>query len=305
MKHTMTPNKTKIKNLAYLLILLIIVILNTIIQSPGGGFLWASPVVGHSSSVAEIWSLSEIYINTNLQPLITALDNKLIVMGSDDLSQRSSIMAFEGDSGDVIWRVPYDGISISSTASKVIVGGAGQVMALDGETGSVLWNTFVRSNVTRIIPRDDRLYIFGAATNRYYILEANRGNILDKLEGTYTIDQEPSLGNIAYLRDGNGGVFAVNKLNGQEVWRNEANAISNLAVTPSFVYALSQDGNVLRLDSQTGYKESLPIFTSAPFILSSEQTVEFPFYVTVDTHTNILFVYLGDSAQLFAFQLPN
>lgn len=219
MKHTLSRNKNMKKNLEFFLILLIIVVWGIIILSPGGGFLWASPVASHKSTMTEIWSLSEIYINTSLQSLITTLDNKLIVMGSNDISRKSSIMAFEGNSGDMIWRAAYDGISVSSTVSKVIVGRAANVMALDGENGRVLWSTNIQANANRIVPKDN--------------------------------------------------------------------------------------GNLLRLDSQTGYKESLSIFTSVPFILSSEQTIKFPFYVTVDTHTNILFVYLGDSAQLFAFQLPN
>ncbi len=309
MKYTSIQDRTKKRKsskIIYILIPILVVIWGIMISSPSEGVIWPSPITHHSPSMPELWSLSDIYVNVNSQPLITALDNKLVILGSDDISSGSNVIAFDGNTGHALWRMAYDGISISSVSSNVIVGGAGKVTALDGNDGKVLWNTTLQANVTKIILNDRFLYVYGAASNRYYAIDPTNGNILEKLKGTYTIEQEPSLGNNAYLRNGSGDVLALDKANGQELWKAKANAISNLAVTTSFVYVLDRDGSLLKINSQTGIKESITIFSPAPFMLHSngEGGFEYPYYVAVDPHINILFVYLGDSAQLFAFQLP-
>lgn len=268
-----------------------------------GGFIWPSGITVHDSSLAEKWSLPGIYINSNLQPLITADSGKLFIVGSNNISKHPTVMAFDGNSGNLLWQSLHDGLSISSTESKVIVGGAGKVMALDEKSGEVIWSTVVQARVIKIIPVDSRLYIYGASGGHNYILDVDNGDILEDAPETYTSEPDIMLGNVTYLRNGNGTVLAINEANGQELWRDNVNAISNLVVTSSSIYVLSQDGRLLQFDPQTGNKNNITTFTPSDFLQRSEQTLEFPYYLMSDQSIGVLFVYLGDSAQLFAFQI--
>ena len=297
--------KQNTREVLLLFIMALVFIVAIVMKPPSDeGYLWASPVTTHQSTAPELWSISGIFIDDNWhQPLISANNNKLIVLGSNNNTQAEGVLAFDGTSGHSKWSVDYRGITITSTESKVIAGGASRVVALDIQNGSTLWSTGVRANVVDIIPRDDQLYVYGVSV-RKYILDVSNGSILETFEEPYSIEEEPSIGNIAYTFDGNGNIIATDKLNNQVLWRNKANAISNLAVTDTFIYALGDHGSLLRFDRQTGHKVNLPLLATTSFAARSEQTTTFAYYVAIDTSTNILFVYLGDSAQLFAFQMP-
>lgn len=297
--------KQNTRDILLLFVIALVIIVAIVMKSPNDeGYLWASPVTSHQSTVAELWSSSSIFIDDNWhQPLISANNNRLIVLGSDNSTQAESVLAFDGKSGQPIWNASHRGFTITTTESKVIVGGISRVTALDIQNGSALWSTGVRANVVDIIPRDERLYVYGVSV-RKYILDVSNGSVLETFEKPYSIEEEPSIGDIAYTFDGNGNIIATDKPNNQVLWRNKANAISNLAVTDTFIYALGDDGSLLRFDTQTGQKENWLLFSPASFATRSEQTTSFAYYVAIDRSTNILFVYLGDSAQLFAFQLP-
>jgi outer membrane protein assembly factor BamB len=289
-------------------LLLLIVVFNLIVanatKSQNDGYLWESPVTSHKVYAPALWSLSDIYIEDNWhQPLISANNNKLIVLGSNNISQTESVLTFDGKTGKPTWSAKHSGSTITTTESKVIVGGESRVVALDIRNGSTLWSTGVLSNVVDIIPKGNNLYVYGVSVHKY-VLDVSNGIVLEKFEAPYSIEEEPSIGDIAYTFDGNGNIIATDKPNNQVLWRIKANAISNLAVTHTFIYALGDDGSLLRFDTQTGKKESWLLFAPASFVASSKQTTSFAYYVAIDTSTNILFVYLGDSAQLFAFQMP-
>ncbi len=260
---------------------------------------WDKATTSHSSSSPELWMLSNIYIGDGFNPEMMTVDGKLIILGSDDLAQRNGIIAFDGYTGNIVWRLNYDGISIATVGSTVIVGGVTKVMALDSLNGQKLWSTFVPLNVDRIELKNNSLYVFGAATARYFVLDPANGNILSRLEGPSPFEQFPIIGNTLYRKTGEGDVVAIAQKNEQELWRNRTDAISNIVVTLSKVYALSKWGDLLQLNPLTGQSESFIQFTPAPFNLD-----DYVYYLAVDKDANLLFAYLGDSRQLFAFRLP-
>lgn len=240
--------------------------------------MWSPPVASHQPSVAALWSLSDVYLESSLKPSIAAKDNRLIVLGSTNISLRASVIAFDERSGQLLWSVGYPGYSMAIADSKVIVGGETRILALDIQNGNTIWNTYVNAKVIEIMPQDEYLYVRGSSGGRNYLVNATNGDVVDTIEQGNRIGDYPSLPGI------------------------QGDIISNVAITQSFVYGLSKDGNLLRLSPETGQQETLTAFTGAPFV---EYEFDFSYYVAVDPKTNILFVYLGDSAQLYAFQLPN
>jgi outer membrane protein assembly factor BamB len=303
----LTQNKLKTRTTVYLLILLIVGLAGLVISAPWEGSVWFPSLTTHKPSVNESWVLSEIYIGKSAQPLILAVDDKLIFLGSDDFHKTSNIIALQANTGQVIWRANYDGYVIAVNSPAVIVGQTGQVVALDISDGKVLWKQNILANVTRVAIKDNLIYAVGAGANHYYILDALTGKVLQKINGECPVWDEVVLGNVTYKEDGNGNVLAINKNNDVELWRTYTGAISNLAATQSYVYAINPNGNVVRLNSMSGDSlNTLIKFESSPPLLhnAEDNSLTYSYYVAVNHQSNKLFVYLGDSAQLFAFQLP-
>jgi outer membrane protein assembly factor BamB len=303
MSYMLTRNKRTIVYVVFLLFVGVIGLLN---YSPWEGFIWHPPTTTRKSLVSEDWILSEIYIERQSQPLILAVENKLIFLGSDNSKKKSNVLALDINTGKTLWRVNYDGIVITADTSNIIVGGSGEVIALNSDSGEILWRTNVATNVTNVAVWDDKVYINGTASSRYYALNASTGKVLQKSKEPYPLNEGATLGNIVYRKDGNGNVIAISKKTGTELWRVYTGAISNLAVTPSSVYAINSNGNIVRLNSGSGN----PLNTIIQFEASSlphsaeNNSLMYSYYVTFDSQSNKLFAYFGDSAQLFAFQLP-
>jgi hypothetical protein len=302
-----TQNKTKSYKFPWPIfwigLFIIVITLKTVISSMSdysiGDDYWTTPTTNHSASSADVWMRSEIYIaggNGTIRDrmLFSTLDHKLIILGSEHASQPPGVIAFDSQSGNRLWRVDSKGFSISSMGSVVFVGSAAEVIALDGSTGQRLWRTFVFTNVRQFELKDNLLYATG--TSRDYILDPETGKIIHGLEVPSPIGLEP-LSGIEYYQNDAGDVISFSHENGQEVWRKNAQVISNLAVTPTYLYALSLEGDLLRLEALTGQSERIVQFSPAPFRWDDN------YYVEVDQEAGLLFVYLGDSRQLFAFKI--
>jgi len=110
---------------------------------------------------------------------------------------------------------------------------------------------------------------------------------------------------IIFAREGEimGRTYAISRATGKTLWKTNDNIISNIAYSPEKerIYLLTRDGELLSVDKKSGVVSILIQFTNTPFILNGEQQVG-GYEVAYDDSTNIVFVTLGDSRQLFAFQ---
>jgi outer membrane protein assembly factor BamB len=114
------------------------------------------------------------------------------------------------------------------------------------------------------------------------------------------------LPDLIFLRTGvvMGSIYGIDRSTGGILWRTGDNIISNVASssTRSKVYALSRDGQLLAIDQDGGQQLVLAEFSSVPFILNGEEIVG-GYELAFDDSTQRLYVLLGDSRQLFAFQM--
>jgi outer membrane protein assembly factor BamB len=311
MKFMSTPSKPKgvtrlYQGLAYITFFLFLGVLWINTLSSNDETYWVIPNANHSASTPELWALSDIYMGEGLKPEMVAVEGKLILLGSDEITRRKGVIAFDGPTGNVIWRSDFYGLSVVTVGARVIVGGFSRVLALNSENGQTLWETHVPANVGRVELRDNLLYVVGGDPPTE-ILDPGTGNIVDQFEEPFSFWQEPSLGS-SLFRTGRGEeIIAIDAVSGLEIWRKEAKIISNLAITPSHLYALDLRGDLLRIDPLTGYSEIFVQFIPAPFNLQNEDNgVRYNYYyIAAEPLANFLFVYLGDSAQLFAFEIDN
>lgn len=101
-----------------------------------------------------------------------------------------------------------------------------------------------------------------------------------------------------------GSVYALDRKNGAILWKSNENIISSIAYSPhnKQVYALTKDGYLLGIDTVSGKQKVLANFSDAPLEHLGNDVV-FGYDVVFDDKTQMLYVLLGDSRQLFAFQL--
>jgi outer membrane protein assembly factor BamB len=99
-----------------------------------------------------------------------------------------------------------------------------------------------------------------------------------------------------------GSVYALDRKSGNLLWKTSG-VISNVvySVRQHSIYALTEDGNLVAFDDETGNKHIIASFTSVPFFLIGDEGGG-SYHVAFDEEEYILFVYTGDSKQLFAFQ---
>jgi hypothetical protein len=109
-----------------------------------------------------------------------------------------------------------------------------------------------------------------------------------------------------FLRTGRtlGSVLAVKRQTGDVILHTEKNVISNVVYLPqnNQIVVLNENGLVVSIDIISGEQTQLVEFTNPPFFLNGEENVG-GYELAFDESQNILFVLLGDSRQLYAFQM--
>jgi DNA-binding beta-propeller fold protein YncE len=101
-----------------------------------------------------------------------------------------------------------------------------------------------------------------------------------------------------------GSLYAIDSASGAVLWKTDGNIISNIAYSSakSMVYALSRNGQLLAIDQNSGQQLVLAEFSSVPFILNGEQ-IAGGYELAFDDSTQVLYVLLGDSRQIFTFHI--
>lgn len=128
-----------------------------------------------------------------------------------------------------------------------------------------------------------------------------------EIKGVLRIRMSPLFTDDAiYVREGEtmGRVYAIDRVSGKILWETDDNIISNAAYSPQKekIYLLTRSGELLEIDKDNGTTSTLVQFSGSPLILNGEMSPIGGYELSYDESTNILFVTLGDSRQLLAFQ---
>lgn len=286
---------------------------------------WSPTITDHQSSVSALWIRKDIYINPDDQAQMTTVNGKLILIASESMDNPFELIAMDANTGTTIWEYGDTNVSvITASQTRLFVGEVGKVIALKPNNGEIVWSThlpFTRS-VTKVLVRDNILHTDTVSGN-HFLLEMETGKILQSI--SYMTDDVPIwsdhqmdlefVGNIMYFqkhtRLPNGevdiNIIALDELSGAELWSSSVPAASRIAANSLGVFVLTLDGKLLRFDSVAGSKKELIQFTPAPlqrYYIERGTGREYGYHVAVDTDNHLIFVYLGDSAQLFAYRLP-
>ncbi|MGA9398202.1 MAG: PQQ-binding-like beta-propeller repeat protein, partial [Anaerolineaceae bacterium] len=109
-----------------------------------------------------------------------------------------------------------------------------------------------------------------------------------------------------YIKTGQilGSVYSIDRATGDILWKTADNIVSNIAYSESLkkIYLLTRNGQLLNIDWDNGQQVVSAEISSTPFVLNGEEIVG-GYELAFDDINQILFVLLGDSRQLFAFQI--
>ncbi len=107
-----------------------------------------------------------------------------------------------------------------------------------------------------------------------------------------------------FVRTGTTGgrVYAVDRATGTVIWETGSDTmiISNVAASDNRVYYFTYDGKLLGVNAKTGAIEKSVVFSPQDFYpLTPERPM---FEVAYDPETHMVFLILGNSAQMIAFE---
>jgi len=273
-----------------------------------------------------LWVRTNYYIDSKDDAQMVALGNKLFIIGSASDKELSRLIALDARTGDTIWQYGDRNVDVlTDSVNKLFIGelGGGKVTALNPDTGAIEWATNGRiGNVTNLLVRENILYVDTVGKN-YFLFDVNTGNILKTIP--YVVGKAPNpdipiwsyhhmnlqfVGNVGFFQTSTnfpmdkGDITAIDEISGNQIWNSGSfYAATRIATSPLGVFVLDSDGKLLRFGPTDGKKDQVIQFIPAPNLNNNEGWI-YGYHVAVDSDNQLLFVYLGDSAQLFAFQLP-
>lgn len=310
----------------FLWITIMMLLLTGCLHKPDA-FQWTQPATEHKSSVSELWSQKNIFMSQSSNTQLIAIMNKVIFIGSQVSNGYPAVIALDAISGIKVW--VYEGrdvIALAAAGENVYIGEVGSVTAINSESGDVLWSTLLpfSKSVTNLVVQDGIVYVDAVGAN-HYLLDMEMGAVLQTIPYTLNEDWNPNLpvwsdhmmnlelsDNARYFQKQtwlypNGDVVEITALDklGGKIWSTTAPAISRLSANSSGAYVLTLIGKLVKLSLSDGFSTDLLEFAPSPVLTSTLENgdvVGHGYYVAVSEE--MLYVYLGDSAQLFAYNLP-
>jgi outer membrane protein assembly factor BamB len=263
-------------------------------------------------------------------------------LGNLSSQAERKVICLDALDGNLLWEQLASSSSAFAISPKgVFIGSTGIAGVtrynLDGKymwdesfTGNGVLHIYVVDNEIQVFNHPDNLWVFDIETgklskkirgdtifivteteefiyiNSLQLIEPSTGKAKWDADIQERIRMTPLFtGDAIYIREGEimGRTYAVNRTYGNILWKTDSNIISNIAYSlkKERIYLLTRDGKLLSVDINSGAVSTLIQFSNTPFVLNGEQQVG-GYEAAYDKSTNMLFVTLGDSRQLFAFQ---
>lgn len=264
-----------------------------------------------------LWSHSGVRITKRSGAfVVAAAKGTLFYIGlkAQSASQQEVVALDSNDGESVFWRTDSPGLTgpnvIYATSSTLYVGGSGvgKVAAYELRTGEILWSKsypFQRT-VTDLQVVDDLVYMKAVSSFRA-LLQADTGQEIEDWNSvpnfTPKYFENKTLTADIEFDNGPGTISAKDRQTGRILW--ETNALSNAVVTKAAVYLITEGDNELKLlgvEPRSGEIINSVTFEprASPDYL---KLYDFPHRLALDKELGILYVFLRDSKQLFAFKI--
>ena len=234
-----------------------------------------------------------------------------------------------------------NGILVDSDGIYVSQGGIAEISKFD-HTGKLDWNLSSTENTVKymylynnqvelfLLPEkflvldkdsgnqvsvvDGEKIIYGTGTERFVVKYSLESRSFDLEKINWQLDISSSnlrlaplfTDNLILVRTGRviGTLLALNRTTGQTAWKTDNTIISNIGYwsAKNVLFALTESGQLLQINIESGEQSVLLNFSPEPFILYGDAIVG-GYEIAIDESHKILFILLGDSRQLFAVRL--
>jgi len=285
-------------------------------------------IVEVNGALEELWSHSALFVDKRgglCLSFIVAADKKVFIIGNFDQPGSETLIALDALKGTLLWsnnssdNSQYTGLSVTSNFLYSGSNWKPTIRAYDLDTGEVLWSKRLSG---RYIPcfRVIENLIYVETNNDRYLIQADTGKALHNFDRTVTAEEAHRLvgqlggdpmaqTKLEYFEDVVlteemlfRGARAIDRQTGELLWEFKGRIISNVGVTPSTVYLITQDRKLLGLDARNGEVITWVQFDPIPATVGTHG-YDNAFYVAADEEAGIVYAFLGDGAQLFAFRI--
>jgi outer membrane protein assembly factor BamB len=220
----------------------------------------------------------------------------------------NAIYAYNILNGDILWNnlLPYAGplMFVEFNKDKVFTYSSNGTFFILDLRGKVLES---RGPLFYPVPFivDDVTYAIG---NGIIAMDTKTGKTLWEADIQDMYYTGPLfMDDVIYVRRGDsiipGNVYAIDKNNGEILWKNDEKVISNICPLGSNLYFLTWDGYLIGVEQKNGQEIARIEFSPRPFNLRTGTLNVGGYYVAADSENNIVSVSLGDSFQLFALHI--
>lgn len=319
------PNPPPFRNIIILFLLVLSGTGCAQVQRPN----WKSPETTHKATDAKsfnlLWVRSNVFIEESMYQGLATLNGKVIFIGSLTIEKGSSLNALDIFTGEITWETetkPLYKLFIAGDGLYVEENGkGGNVTKYDPDTGVLLWarDFWDSGGVMHIISYKEKLHVY---------LSPDKHKILNPKDGKSVFflfpDEPPFINsgicgiayqtpvyveNTIYYRSNRsqliGRVCAVDIITGNLIWSSGNDVISNVVIGDDVAFVLVENGELKALNLLSGEpKNNIGVFfDTSPFSLYDAHSGSGSFFLAYDNENSVLLIYLGDSRQLFAFQL--
>lgn len=282
-------------------------------------------------------------VQSDFRPQMDAGNGLICVLGDIKYPPDNAVSCIDGISNVVAWeKSTGDSTEIVISPNGVYVSYIGYSPGLDKYdlNGELIWTRifkgggikyfYLYENSVQLFFIPERFLILDAETEEEIedlkgadvilktsteiftktIYLESKDAISEKTKWSFEISNRLSLKplfteNYVIMRTGRviGTAFVVDRKTGRMLFEKEG-VISNVVYLPESnqIVVMDENGFVLSVDVQSGNETKLVEFSKPPFFLNGEEHVG-GYELAFDESLNLLYVLLGDSRQLYAFQM--
>jgi hypothetical protein len=250
-----------------------------------------------------------------------AIDGTLSVVGNLDIPSKPMVYGFEGISGKLTWTLADIGILEASEYGLFVGNQEAGISLIQPGDGKTIWNTRLANSdyVRAIMYKEDLLFVNTNGYFQYFVIDQN-GKIISKYN--HLSDFKNDYGHIDFIpdadvfNDADGDVYLrqfgdilysaaiydsfTNKL----LWKSNSYSISNFLLYKNYVIWLSGDDKLVMANKYDGKVlfES-KISPSINFFDDNPDKQHAGYYLCGDDKSDLIYLVLGDSHQLFSINI--
>ncbi len=260
-----------------------------------------------STNITFLWVAQDIFAQSDGMWMVAADERVFLTI--------NGTTAYNGKTGQFLWHNDIKPDRLQATENAVYITAKQSftadpyVEALDVQSGAMLWQGVPLTGIkyiSHLRVYDDLVYVATGPVDTYRLYSANTGDLLfvgddslRKVQDNRFVVVLPEE-TIAELPSSYEADYFLWPQVSTDIWQSDE-LVSNEEITGKIVFGLTQNGSLEGRDLKSGDVIFAVQFSPEKIHRVNWKGVPYPYKVAVDTANNLVYVWLVDSQQLFAF----